>query len=301
MRITIAGYGEMGRSFEHVLSDRADIQVWDRDLETGRETMPLEEAVASANGVILAVPAAPIEEIAQRVASVLPGNAVVFTIAKGVTAEARHPLEILHEQLGRSQVAGIYGPMIGEELMAGKPGFADVAVFADSAWQFAHDLFGGTALHLTRAADPWTAAWSAVAKNIYVPLLGAVDALEMGDNLRGGLFAAVLAEMRELALELGATGHSLQGLSGVGDLFTTAVSPGSHHHTAGRALAMGDNSSVGTSGPNVRGEGFHTLAVLRQRIDLPAAAFPLFALAEALVESPAAFRQALEQWLRDHA
>lgn len=299
MRITIVGYGEMGRSFKHLLAERADITIWERDLETGVENMPLEQAVSSANAVILAVPAAPVEEVASRMAAILPDNTVVFTIAKGVNANVRHPLELLLEELARSQVAGIYGPMIGEDLVAGRSGFADIAVFTDSAWQLARDVFGGTVLHLARARDPWTAAWSAVAKNVYTPLLGAAEELALGDNLRGALFAAILDEMRRLVRELGGTGEPLTGLSGIGDLFTTATSPGSHHSEAGRALARGDHSQTGTEGLNLRGEGFHALGVLRERVELPAEAFPLFALSESLLQSPQAFREGLERWIRD--
>ena len=297
MRIAILGRGEMGHSFERLLADRCRISWWDKDLQAGEENQPLEQAVADVHAVILAMPAAGVSAIAARLGEALPGNAVAFTIAKGVDADARHPLEILHDTLGPTRIAGLYGPMIGEELRAGKHGFADVAVFGEAAWQVARDVFQATPLRLRRAIDPWGAAWSAVAKNIYVPLLGAAAELGLGDNLRGALFAGVLEEMRRLAEQLGASGEPLTGLSGVGDLFTTVTSSGSHHHAAGRALARGDDSGIGIDGQNIRGEGFHAVRSLSKRIPVPADVFPLFHVALALLESPAEFRNALGNWI----
>ncbi|MDX1443250.1 MAG: hypothetical protein R3270_05640 [Gammaproteobacteria bacterium] len=299
MRIAILGYGEMGKSFEKLLAGRASTTIWDKNLDSGEENQPLEQAVEAARAVILAVPAAAVEEIAERIAPELTSNATVFTIAKGITAEARHPLEILREALGDDSVAGIYGPMIGEELQAGQHGFADVAALSEAAWQAARDVFNGTHLRLRRASDPWSAAWAAVAKNIYVPVIGAAAELGLGDNLRGALFANALEEMRGLGAKLGSGGSPLTGLSGAGDLFTTATSDGSHHHEAGRALARGDHSKTGTEGENIRGEGFHSLRCLRERLDPATDEFPLFAAAEALLESPQAFRDALDAWMED--
>lgn len=301
MRIAILGRGEMGRSFEKLLADHATLVTWEKNLETGTENLPLEQAVADVHAVMLAVPAAPMAEIAERLTEAMSGNAIAFTIAKGIDADARHPLEILHDTLGPKRVAGIYGPMIAEELQAGKHGFADVAVFGEAAWQVAQDVFLATPLRLHRATDSWGAAWSAAAKNIYVPLLGAVDELDLGDNLRGAMIAAALEEMRRLAERLGASGEPLTGLSGIGDLFTTATSSGSHHHEAGRALARGDASKTGVDGDNVRGEGFHAVRILSKRIDIPVEIFPLFHAAAALLDSPVAFREALRRWLGDQS
>lgn len=301
MHVAILGYGEMGRTFEFLLSERASVTIWEKDLNTGEESQPLEEVANAADVVVFAVPATPVPDIAARLAPSLRDSATVFTMAKGVTPDARHPLEILCEVLGADRVAGFYGPMIGDELLVGRQGFADVATTGDKAWEVAVSLFAGTALQLIRAPDPWAAAWSAVAKNLYVPVIGAAAELDLGDNLRGALFVSALDEMRRLGSRLGASGEALISLSGAGDLFTTATSAGSHHYQAGRALARGDRSQTGLEGASVRGEGFHSLQRLRERLDPSPQEFPLFKAAEALLESPAAFLAALDTWGRNRS
>jgi glycerol-3-phosphate dehydrogenase (NAD(P)+) len=122
-------------------------------------------------------------------------------------------------------------------------------------------------------------AWSSVLKNVYAILLGAADALGLGDNVRGYLITVAIREMRAIVRQLGGSGETCLSLSGLADLVTTATSPGSHHHELGGQLARGETGTLS-------GEGIHTLEMIRQRGMFDGSAYPLFNLVESLVTHP---------------
>lgn len=296
MRILIVGHGEMGRSFETVLKGHAEIDVWDKNLDTGEENQPLETAASKAELVIFTVPATPHAELAERVCVSLPTESLVLSIAKGIAPDGRHPLQILVDVFGKERAGGAYGPTIGEELQEGRPGFAELCAFSAEYRQRVLKVFENTQFYLTSSTDPWGAAWSAVLKNVYVPLIGAAEALDFGDNVLGLLAVKILDEMRLLGAQLGGSGEPLTGLAAVGDLFTTATSAGSHHRAAGAALARGRREEAGITGKNIRGEGFNTLRIL-QHSGLDIANLPLFELARVLLGEADAFPGKLQSWL----
>ena len=61
-------------------------------------------------------------------------------------------------------------------------------------------------------------------------LFGISDELELGDNMRGFLAAAVLRELDVIVRQMGGKPGTASSLAGLGDLITTATSESSHHH-----------------------------------------------------------------------
>jgi glycerol-3-phosphate dehydrogenase (NAD(P)+) len=185
-RVLILGHGAMGRAFEALLSPRHDVDIWDRDLQTGVETQPLESAAQGRDMVIFALPTHPHDELARRLASCLTNASVCLSIAKGLDEQARTPAQIFDRHFGsRIGWALLYGPMLARELQDGLSGFAMLASDQPRAIKAFAALFQHTPLRVEPIDDPCGAAWAAILKNVYVPLIGAADALSLGDYLSG--------------------------------------------------------------------------------------------------------------------
>ena len=68
---------------------------------------------------------------------------------------------------------------------------------------------------------------------------GIIDGLGSGDNAKAALLTRGLVEITRLGVAMGARQETFIGLSGMGDLVTTCVSPKGRNRTFGQMLAQG--------------------------------------------------------------
>jgi glycerol-3-phosphate dehydrogenase (NAD(P)+) len=282
LRVLILGYGEMGHAMQALLAPRHTLQVWQRHPPPGRTGIELAQAVPESQFVLFCLPATAHAGIAGRIAPLLRGDTLCLTIAKGLDDAGRTPFEALAAAGIAERVTVLYGPMIAEEIQAGKPAFAQCGAADETRARRVMELFAGSALQLEFSPDVPGLTWSAILKNVYAIAFGVTDQLALGDNARGFLAVAVLHELESIVRALGGAPATPFHLAGLGDLITTATSSGSHHHELGRRLARGER--------DLSGEGVHTLSVLRAHPRIDPRRYPLFRLIDACVQDPASTR-----------
>ncbi|GAB5605901.1 hypothetical protein [Sideroxyarcus sp. TK5] len=292
LRVLILGYGEMGHAMESLLAERHDVHIWNMGEVVKGKFTTLEEEVSVAQVVLFCLPVNPHQEIAQRIAPFLTPDSVCLTIAKGLDESGRTAAQVFdHVFEGRHHFGVIYGPMISEELRAGRLGFAD-AVLSDAAdFGVMRSLFRGSGLVCQQASDLHGRSWSVILKNVYAILFGMADELKLGDNMRGHLVAASIAELSGIVQAFGGQAHTPYSYAGLGDLITTATSEDSHHHELGRKLARGEWDDIS-------GEGVHTLRMVEKFGVFDWRAYPLFALSHDIVTAPQHLRERLDEYLQ---
>lgn len=276
INILILGYGEMGHAFESLLASRHRLAIWSR----GREQQglcTLDTEVARADLIIFCLPVMAHESVATRIAKHIKANSRCITIAKGLDETARTAVEILQKQLPKHVIGGIYGPMIAEELIQNRPGFAQLASKDDSLYRDISDCFHGTHLYLQASSDLIGSSWCVILKNVYALLLGMADGLQLGDNMRGYLMVKALEELSTLVKVLGGDSRTPFQLAGLGDLITTATSRNSHHHKLG--MDIGEGRAVELSG-----EGVHTLKVVMEQMPFDYSTCDLFKLCVSIIK-----------------
>jgi glycerol-3-phosphate dehydrogenase (NAD(P)+) len=279
-KILVIGYGEMGHAMEFLLGRRYELVFHDIRPMEGYEPVELESVAAQADFLIYCVPVTPLGGLAERVLPKLKADTISLSVAKGLDERGRPAAEIFQDVYGKQHdYAVLYGPMISEEIRTGRPAFAQVGVSRPGVYPQVAALFAGTGLVLEYSDDMTGISWSSVLKNVYALIFGAADELGLGDNVRGYLAVAAQAEMARIVAGMGGHESSARQLAGLGDLVTTATSAGSHHHELGRLLARGERAGL-------RGEGIHTLKMVRRFDLIDTHACPLFRLARELVEEP---------------
>jgi glycerol-3-phosphate dehydrogenase (NAD(P)+) len=185
----------------------------------------------------------------------------------------------------------IYGPMISEEIRAGRHAFAD-GVLSDSAdFEVMNELFRGSTLVCQQASDLHGRSWSVILKNVYAILFGVADELKLGKNMRGHLMVAAIAELSGIVQSFGGQAHTPYSYAGLGDLMTTGTSEDSHHHTLGRKLVRGEWDDIS-------GEGVHTLKMVERFKVFDWRAYPLFSLAHDVVSEPQQLRERVDDYLK---
>jgi len=283
--ILVLGYGEMGRALQHLLAGRVALAVWNRTPRPGLAPVALEEAAARCDIVLCCLPTMAHEGVLARLAPYLPSATVCVSVAKGLDEAGRPVSRILADELGgRFGYGVLHGPMIAEEILAGRHAFAQVACSRAGDAERIAALFAGTRLGVTVAADMAGINWAVILKNVYAMAFGMADELALGDNVRGWLAATALRELDLCVQRLGGAPGTAAGLAGLGDLVTTGTSEHSHHHELGRRLARGE-TRIGEPG-GIEGEAIRTLAALERHALLDESGLPLFAWIHGVVRRP---------------
>lgn len=277
-QVLILGHGEMGQAMEYWLRPRHSVAVWQRRPE---QPLDLSAVAARSDFVLFCLPAAPHFELATRLRPALRATTLCLSIAKGLDDQARTAAQVLHQVFAEDVVWGVlHGPMIAEEIRAGRPAFADFASLHSEAHPRLQSLFDGTPFGIRATRDVFGASWSAVLKNAYAILFGIADGLGLGDNVRGWLAVETTREIEAIVTALGGSAATPYSLAGLGDLITTATSAGSHHHELGRKLASGEPVVLD-------GEGVHTLKTLYARRPFRLEPYPLLRLVHDTIATPA--------------
>jgi len=76
-------------------------------------------------------------------------------------------------------------------------------------------------------------------KNVIALAVGMAEGLGFGDNSKASLITRGLAETMRLGMAIGGEAPTFAGLSGVGDLIATCMSPLSRNHSFGVKLGQG--------------------------------------------------------------
>lgn len=238
-KITIIGYGELGRAIHKVLGNKKDlsIEIWDKKGRVSQKT--LNDAVFSAEAVFVCVPSWCVREVLLDIKKYLAKNALVVCFAKGIEAKTLKFIDelLIGGLLPNQPIAIMSGPMLAEELMAGKNGFAVMAVKNKKQFMVVSDIFNGTSLKIKYSNDLRGVAVCGVLKNIYTLGLGMCDGLNLGSNTKGKLTIEAIKEMADIVSYLGGNKKSVWSEAGVADLIATAFSNFSRNREVGEMLA----------------------------------------------------------------
>ena len=131
----ILGHGEMGLAMEFLLAAQHALHIWQRHPPAGVAPLKLETAVPESDVILFCLPATAHAAVAAQIAPHLSIDALCLTIAKGLDERGRLPAAVLTEAMGAKRVAVLYGPMISEEIRAGKPAFAECGTPEPAAYE----------------------------------------------------------------------------------------------------------------------------------------------------------------------
>jgi len=205
-------------------------------------------ALAGAQFVVWALPMAVLRPVALQVSSQVapawaPGGAagpVHVSLAKGLEkATHRRPTQVLHEVFPTGRIAALLGPSHAEEVARGVP--TTVAACADdpATARDVQALFHGERFRVYTNDDLPGSEYGTALKNVIAVAAGISDGLGFGDNTKGALVTRGLAEMSRLGIALGGRRETFFGLTGLGDLVTTAFSRWSRNRHVGEELGRG--------------------------------------------------------------
>lgn len=219
-------------------------------------TADCAEAVARADVVVFAVPSAHLRAVCRRFKGLIPSDACVVSLVKGIEAGTHLRMsEVIAAELACSPVVVLSGPSHAEEVARRIP-TALVAASADAKGaRLVQALWSGPALRVYTSRDPVGVEVAGAVKNVLAIAAGCSDGLGFGDNARAALVTRGLAELGRLAAACGAAPGTVAGLAGVGDLIVTCNSRHSRNHRVGERLGQGEKIGDVLASMNMVAEG----------------------------------------------
>ena len=261
--ISIVGDGAMGTVCATILARKGyevtlwgyndeQIRMWEEFRENQRflpgVILPIsirltaddEEVFRNAGLVISAVPCKYLRSIWQRLAEHVPAGMPLVSVTKGIENQTfLRPTQVIREVAGPRPLAAFSGPNIAVELAQGLPATATVASSDTAFTQGVQKAFSTSWFRIYTNTDIVGVELAGATKNIIAIAAGVIDGLKLGDNAKAALVTRGLVEITRLGVAMGAQSSTFSGLSGMGDLVTTCISPHGRNRSFGEAIGQG--------------------------------------------------------------
>ena len=297
--ITIVGDGAMGTVCSMLLCAKGlSVRMWGYDaaqlsmLAQRRENVrflpgyTLPESLLlepddrrALTGIDLAVSAVPCQymrNVWTRLGPHLPAGVPIVSAAKGIENKTLfRPTEILADILGRNRsYAALSGPTIAEEIARGLPATATAASSDENLARQIQQIFNSEHFRVYTNSDIVGVELCGALKNVIAIAAGTIDGIGGGDNAKAALLTRGLTEIKRLGVAMGAAEQTFFGLSGLGDLVTTCISPMGRNRTFGERIGTGMTTQEALAMTQGVVEGVATCSAVlelarRHRVEMP--------------------------------
>jgi glycerol-3-phosphate dehydrogenase (NAD(P)+) len=208
--------------------------------ESLRATSDLEEVASTADVLVVGVPSHSMRGVLAQAAPYVRPWVPVISLVKGLEQDTRkRATEVISEELPGHPVGLLAGPNLAREILDGYAAAAVIATPDDEVAMALQPLFRTSVFRVYRNDDLLGCELGGVLKNIVAIASGMADGLGVGDNTRALVITRGLAEMTRMGEVMGANPRTFAGLTGMGDLMATCMSPLSRNRRVGEALASG--------------------------------------------------------------
>jgi len=204
-------------------------------------TSDLSEAIRDKDIIVLAIPSQYMRSVLKKVKALdFPRRALYLSVTKGIEmGTLKRISEIIHSELGSIKLAVLSGPTIACEIARGIPAVAVVASHDPRVAKFLQDVFMTSRFRIYTNEDVIGVELGGSLKNITAIACGVSDGLGFGANTKAAILARGLAEISRLGVAMGAKHKTFSGISGLGDLVTTCISPHSRNRFVGEKIGSG--------------------------------------------------------------
>lgn len=278
IRVAVIGAGSWGTTVASLAAVNTPTTLWARrsDLVTTmRETrenpdylggfrLPdelqltdsIEDAVGSADVLVMAVPSHGFRDIAAEAAGYIRPWVPVVSLSKGLERDTlKRMTEIIGDEMPGRPAGLMTGPNLAKEIMAGQPAASVVAIPDTTIAAELQRILSQPSLRVYTNPDVVGCEVAGVVKNVIAIAAGMIEGMEFGDNSRATLITRGLAEMSRLGVAMGGDPYTFAGLAGMGDLIATCSSSQSRNNSVGLQLGRGKTIEEILDSMNMVAEG----------------------------------------------
>jgi len=236
----------------------------------------LKEAITDKEIVVFAIPSLYLRQVLKKIKRCGYNRSISYlSVVKGIeTGSLKRISEIIHEEMGNIKLAVLSGPTIAHEVAKGVPTTAVIASKDAALRKYLQDIFMAELFRVYTNSDVTGVELGGSLKNVIAIACGISDGLGFGTNTKAALLSRGLSEISRLGHAMGAKAKTFSGISGLGDLVTTCISPYSRNRFVGEQIGKGRNLKKIKSGMQMVAEGITTAKSayclsLKYGIDMP--------------------------------
>lgn len=287
MKVTVLGGGSWGTTVASLVSRHHDTVLWARDVtvvdeindhhrssgylpgftlsDQLRATSVLSEAAQHAELLIVGVPTQGFRAVLEVAKPDVRPWIPAISLSKGLEAGTLLRMtQVLKDVLPGRPAATLTGPNLAREIMAGQ---AAASVIATEDLEVAAALQSVLQTGLLRVYtnhDVIGCELGGALKNVIAIASGMAQGLGVGDNTRAGVMTRGLAELTRLGVAMGGEAATFAGLTGMGDLVATCMSPSSRNRQVGEQLGRGRALQDILDEMNMVAEGVKTAVIVHE-------------------------------------
>jgi glycerol-3-phosphate dehydrogenase (NAD(P)+) len=266
MKITCLGLGAWGFTLANLLASNGHaVMGWSRDAKlietlnsthqhpkflghkkesTLHVTTDLQKALQHGEVVVESVTSQGVREVLKKIKQLDPqfSKPMILT-SKGIEQKTGFLVdEIVIDIMGpeyKLKIGSLSGPSIAKEVIHQLPTSCVCASYDEQLMDLIKNIFVNPYFRVYPNQDVLGVEFGGAMKNIIAIACGISDGLGFGANTKAALMTRGLHEIRKLSVTKGCNPKTLNGLSGLGDLCTTCLSPDSRNYRFGFLIAEG--------------------------------------------------------------
>lgn len=306
VQVAVLGAGSWGTTVASLVAGNAATTLWARRGELAAEiderhenstylpgmtlspalraTSSLEDAVWPADVLVVGVPShgfrATLEEAAKYVRPWIP----IVSLTKGLErGTAMRMTQVIDAVLPGHPTGVLAGPNLATEVLRGYAAASVVAMADEHIACSLQSLFASKTFRVYTNTDVLGCELGGALKNVIAIAAGMAEGLGVGDNTRAMVISRGLAEITRLGVAMGADPRTFAGLTGLGDLMATCMSPLSRNRTVGEMLARGRTIDDITAEMKMVAEGVKSCHVVLELADRYGVDMPIVREVDAVV------------------
>lgn len=247
------------------------------DLNQIKLSNNLVETLNAAQWIIIATPAAFLEEAFKGIGPEHFKNKVVFSAVKGIIPKFNAiPARFIHKSFDvpYEHIGIISGPCHAEEVALERLSYLTLACPDTNLAQKMADALRCRYIQTTTSDDLFGTEFSAVLKNVYALAAGICHGLGYGDNFQAVLISNAIQEIERFIDVIHPVHRDTKTSAYLGDLLVTAYSNFSRNRTFGFMIGKGYGVKTAQLEMNMIAEGYYATKSLYQinekfNVDMP--------------------------------
>lgn len=287
MHVSVLGAGSWGTTVASLAAANTPTMIWARRSEVAdeinrahrnarylgelplhpklRATAALDEALHDCDVLVMGVPSHSFRQTLRECAQHIRPWVPVISLAKGLEQGTHKRMtEIIHEELPGHPAGLLAGPNIAREVLQGMAAAAVIAMADAQSAGSLQQVFGSRVFRIYTNTDVVGCELGGPLKNVIAISAGMAEGLGVGHNTRAMVITRGLAEITRFGIAHGAQAQTFAGLTGMGDLLTTCMSPLSRNRQVGERLAAGQTTEQIVASMHMVAEGIKTSAVVME-------------------------------------
>jgi glycerol-3-phosphate dehydrogenase (NAD(P)+) len=200
----------------------------------------LHATAEGADIVVLASPSQYMRSVLKKLKGADVRKKLFVVVSKGIEKGTLKVMShVVRDELGNVTVGVLSGPTIARDVALKMASAASVASPDRKSTARIRETFSTDYFTLYESDDVMGVELGGSVKNVIAIAAGILQGMGCPSNTRAVLFARGVAEMARLGQAMKARRETFMGLSGLGDLATTCLSPHSRNRSLGEEIGKG--------------------------------------------------------------